>query len=120
MEELKENIYTKFFEFNSIDCYIKNKIFLKDLYEKFKDKKWESKEYNPIIHNCQDFATEIIKILEAIRINKKDKLRTNETYFLPNCIISALWDNEQLSLINTIGRIPFIGLYFYLLYKIFH
>ena len=119
MEELKENIISNFFEFISIDCDIKNKIFLKDLYEKFKDKKWESKKYDPINHNCQDFATEIIKILEAIRINLKDKLRINETYFLPNCIISALWDNEQLSLINTIGRIPFIGLYFDLLYKIF-
>ncbi len=31
---------------------------------------------------------------------------------LPNCIISALWDNEDLSVINTIGRIPIFGYIF--------
>ena len=31
---------------------------------------------------------------------------------LPNCIISALWDNEDLSFINTMGRIPIIGMGF--------
>ena len=29
---------------------------------------------------------------------------------LPNKIISALWDNEDWSVTNTIGRIPIIGL----------
>ena len=31
---------------------------------------------------------------------------------LPNCIISVLWDNEKLSIINIIGRIPIIGMGF--------
>ena len=35
---------------------------------------------------------------------------------MPNCIISALWDNEKLSVTNTIGRIPIIGV-FYVFYK---
>ena len=31
---------------------------------------------------------------------------------LPNCMIKALWDNEDLSAINTLGRVPVLGLAF--------
>ena len=54
-----------------------------------------------IYHNCQTFAAEIITILKAVRIHKKDKVRSIEEGMQPNCIISALWENEDLSIINT-------------------
>ena len=60
-----------------------------------------SKYYNVIYHNCQTFAAEIITILKAARIHKKDKVRSIEKGMLSNCIISALWENEDLSIINT-------------------
>ena len=68
-------------------------------------------------HNCQNFADEVIKILKAKRIHDIDKVRTKEKEKLPNCIISTLWDNEELSKINTLGRIPIFG-YFYDFYKV--
>jgi hypothetical protein len=102
--------------FNDIDCDINNKITLGELCDQFKGEKWEAQSYNVALHNCQSFAAKIIKILKAIRINENDKIRTIEKASLPNCIISALWDNEKLSFTNTMGRIPIIGLY----YDIFH
>ena len=98
--------------YHSIECNIKKRIQLKQLIEKFQDEDWEAKKYNVLFHNCQDFGAEIIKILKAIRKYDKDKIRTNEKMILPNCIISALWDNEDLSFINTMGRIPIIGMGF--------
>ena len=99
-------------DFNTINCNIKNKITLRNLCNYFKGKRWEANEYNVITHNCQKFAAEVIKILQAIRINDRDKIRRQEKRILPNCIISALWDNEDLSAINTIGRIPILELIF--------
>ena len=29
---------------------------------------------------------------------------------LPNYMIKALWDNEELSALNTLGRVPVLGL----------
>lgn len=99
-------------DFNTINCIIKNKITLRELCNKFKNKSWEANKYNVVTHNCQTFAAEIIKILKAIRINDRDKVRWTEKRMLPNCIISALWNNEDLSAINTIGRIPIFGYVF--------
>ena len=55
-------------------------------------------------------SAEIIRILKAVRIDERTKVRTIEKMILPNKIISALWDNEDWSVTNTIGRIPIIGL----------
>ena len=111
--------YEEFFEkarnketsklYHYIECDIDNKITLEDLCNKFKGKKWEAKNYNVLSHNCQHFAAKVIEILKAKRIHEIDKIRTNEKSILPNCIISTLWDNEELSKINTIGRIPIVG-----------
>jgi len=46
----------------------------------------------------------------------KDKVRMREKEILPNYIIKNLWENEKLSKINTIGRIPVIGLFYDLYY----
>ena len=103
--------------FECIDCDINNKITLNDLCNNFKEDNWDAKHYNVITHNCQHFAAQIIKVLKAIRKNEEYKIRSIEKFILPNCIISALWDNEKLSLTNTMGRIPIIGI-FYDLYKL--
>jgi hypothetical protein len=95
-----------------IECEVKNKITLKQLCDNFKGKEWESISYNILSHNCQHFVAKIIEILKAVRINEKDKIRSYEKLILPNCIISALWDNEKLSVTNTIGRIPIIGFFY--------
>ena len=99
-------------DYNYIECDINNKITLRDLCDHFKGKNWEAKDYSVATHNCQDFAAEIIKILKAVRIYDRDKIRAREKYILPNCIISTLWDNEKLSVINTLGRVPVFGLLF--------
>ena len=111
-KELDYEELPSYCEFKRVDCDVNNKIYLKELCEKFKGKNWETKDYNLLSHNCQDFATEIIKHLKATRINETDKIRMNEKDILPNCIINALWKNEKISAINTIGRIPVIGLVF--------
>ena len=111
-KELDYEELPSYCEFKRVDCDVNNKIYLKELCEKFKGKNWETKDYNLLSHNCQDFATEIIKHLKATRINETDKIRMNEKDLLPNCIINALWKNEKISAINTIGRIPVIGLVF--------
>ena len=106
-EDFKSNISESF---KSIDCDVENKITLEELCEHFKGEEWKTSNYKVTHHNCQTFATEIIKILKAKRINEEDKIRLNEKNILPNCIINNLWDNEELSLRNIIGRIPIIGL----------
>ena len=111
-KELDYEELPSYCEFKRVDCDVNNKIYLKELCKKFKGKNWETKDYNLLSHNCQDFATEIIKHLKATRINETDKIRMNEKDILPNCIINALWKNEKISAINTIGRIPVIGLVF--------
>jgi hypothetical protein len=113
--------YEEFFEkaqnkdssmyYSYIECDIDNKITLEDLCKEFEGEKWEAKNYNVVTHNCQNFADEVIKILKAKRIHDIDKVRTIEKEKLPNCIISTLWDNEKLSKINTLGRIPILGIF---------
>ena len=105
--------------FYRVECNIKNNICLKELINCFKNEKWEAKKYNVLTHNCQKFGAEIIKILNAIRKYEEDQLRTKEKIMLPGCIISALWDNEELSKVNTLGRIPIFG-FFHDLYQCFN
>ena len=45
-------------------------------------------------------------------LNIKTKIRVKEKMILPNCMINALWENEDLSIVNTLGRIPVFGLAF--------
>lgn len=97
--------------FHRVECDIKNKITLRELIDKFKNESWSAKKYNVLIHNSQIFGAEIVKILKAVRMHESDKIRTNEKLLLPNCIIKALWKNEDLSLTNTLGRIPIFGLF---------
>ena len=97
-------------DYDVIECEVKNKIKLSELCEYFKEKKWEASQYNVVSNNCQHFGAEVVKILKAIRIHDFDKVRSREKSLLPNCIISSLWDNEEWSAINTVGRIPVIGL----------
>ena len=99
-------------EVNIIKCNVKNQITLEELKNEFLGDNWQEKEYNLISHNCQDFGAEVVKFLKAERINEKDKIRMKEKYALPNCIINALTENEKISTINKIGRIPIVGLVF--------
>ena len=112
--ELKDpNIFQEISnDFLKVECDVKNKITLRELCNNFKNEKWLAKKYNVVTHNCQTFAAEVIKILKAIRINEHDKIRTNEKFLLPNCIIKELWHNEDLSLNNTLGRIPIFGFFY--------
>ena len=98
-------------DFKIFKCDVKNKITLEELNKEFLGEKWEAKKYNLSSHNCQDFAAEVVKILKAVRINEKDKIRINEKA-LPNCLINALTNNEESFTINTLGRIPVFGLLF--------
>ena len=99
-------------DFNYTECEIKNQMNLEELIAYCKGKKWEANNYNAFLHNCQDFAANVIKITKAVRIHNFDKIRSVEKLKLPGCIISQLWENEKLSTINTIGRIPIVGLLF--------
>ena len=99
-------------DFNVVKCDVKNKITLDELNKEFLGEKWEAKKYNLSSHNCQDFAAEVVKILKAVRMNEKDKIRINEKKALPNCLINALNNNEERSTINILGRIPVFGLFF--------
>lgn len=105
-------LFTKLGGFEFIECEIKNQMNLEELITYCKGEKWEANNYNFLLHNCQDFVAEIIKITKAIRIHNKDKIRSFEKLHLPGCIISQLWNNEKLSAINTVGRIPIVGLVF--------
>lgn len=98
--------------FKYVICDIKNKITLRELCNNLKNENWLAKKYNIVFNNCQTFASEIIKILKAIRMHEVDKIRINEKINLPSCLIWALWRNENLSLKNTLGRIPVFGLFY--------
>ena len=108
--EFRDKVFERVL-FQRVDCNIKNKITIKELIKNFEDEKWEAEKYNVLTHNCQTFAAEIIKILKAIRRDETDKYRCIEKGILPGCIISALWHNEDLSLTNTLGRIPIFGFF---------
>ena len=99
-----------------ISCNVKNQITLKNLINRIKSEKWLAKNYNLLNNNCQDFAAEIILILQAVRINEKNKIRLIEKSSLPNCLIKALTKNEGSNLHNIIGRIPVVGLFHDLIY----
>jgi len=113
-EDFKFDIFKKGIVngFYTVECNVNNKITLNELINNFKNEKWEAKSYNLLSHNCQNFGAEVIKILKAGRVNERDKIRTREKMILPNCIIKALWDNEESSAINTLGRVPVLGLAF--------
>ena len=70
----------------------------------------ESQNYCVLSNNCQEFAAEVIRVLKAVRTDERTKVRTVEKMILPNKLISSLWNNEDWSLSNTIGRIPIMGL----------
>lgn len=108
----RNSISKKLNQVNIIKCNVKKNMTLKQLINILSNEKWEANEYNVAKHNCQDFAAEVIKILKAVRINESDKIRLNEKYALPNCMIRALSNNEEISKINIVGRIPIFGLYF--------
>ena len=101
-----QSLFNNFFR---VECDIKNKMKVKELIEHFRNKKWEADKYFVLSHNCQKFGAEVVKILKAIRKYEEDKVRGVEKILLPSCIISALWHNEDLSLTNTLGRIPIFG-----------
>ena len=96
--------------FYTVECDVNNKITLNELINNFRSEQWEAKSYNLATHICQTFGAEVIKILKAVRKNDYDKIRTREKMILPNCMIKALWDNEELSTLNTLGRVPVLGL----------
>ena len=108
----RNSISKKLNQVNIIKCNVKKNMTLKQLINILSNEKWEANEYNVAKHNCQDFAAEVIKILKAVRINESDKIRLNEKYALPNCMIRSLSNNEEISKINILGRIPIFGLYF--------
>ena len=109
IDDLEKNHLLDITEFYNIDCEIQNKITLEELCECFKGEEWEAYNYNFSSNNCQKFAANVVKILKAVRKYEKDKIRMFEKMVLPNCVIGALWDNEELSLSNTLGRIPVVG-----------
>ena len=111
LDKISKDIYR-------IECDIKNKITLRELCNNFENENWSARKYNVVTHNSQTFAAEIIKILKAIRIHEADKIRANEKIILPNCLIKAFWNNEDLSLKNTLGRIPIFGLFHDLVYNL--
>ena len=100
--------------FYRFECDIKNKITIEELCNHFKNEKWLAKKNNVMLHNCQTFPAEVVKILKVIRIHMTDKVRKAEKFLLPNCIIEALWHNEDLSITNTLGRISVFG--FFMMY----
>lgn len=103
-----ENISNNFYR---VECDIKNKITLRELCNNFKSGNWSADNFEVATHNSQIFAAEIIKIFKAIRKHEYDKIRKNEKLALPNCLIKVLWNNEDLSVTNTLGRIPIFGLF---------
>ena len=116
-EEFEFTIFKKglYNRFDKIECNVKNKTTLGELIKYFEDSKWEAKKYNLLSHNCQTFGAEVLKFLKAVRANELDKIRSHEKLVLPNCMIKVLWDNEDLSITNTLGRVPVLGLGFDLL-----
>ena len=109
---LKEEAIFNSIYFYRVECDINNKIEIKELIENFKGERWGAKKYNVLLHNCQTFAAEVIKILKAVRKNEEHKIRMLEKSLLPGSIINALWHNEKLSIKNTLGRIPIFGFFY--------
>lgn len=107
IKKLSINIFNSF---HRVNCYVENKINLQNLINGLKGEKWIAEKYG-LFHNCQNFGAEIIEILKAQRKNEFYKVRTIEKTLLPSCIIRALWHNEKLSLVNTLGRIPIFGIF---------
>lgn len=103
-----DNISNNFYR---VECDIKNKKTLRELCNNFKSGNWSAENFEVATHNSQTFAAEIIKFLKAVRKHEYDKIRKNEKLALPNCLIKALWNNEDLSVTNTLGRIPIFGLF---------
>ena len=108
-QEMNEQLPHYMEEYFSIVCNIKEKMTLKELCNHLKNEKWKAKNYCVLLNNCQEFAAEIIRILKAVRIDERTKVITVEKMILPNKLIKALWDNEDWSVTNTIGRIPIIN-----------
>ena len=104
--------------FKSVECDIKNKITLGELYNYFKGDKWTAEKYVIGFHDCQNFASEVVYKLKAIRKYEHDQLRIREKKLLPDCVIRELKRNEELSALNIMGSIPIIGLIFDYGYKI--
>jgi len=108
--EMNQHIQDYMDDYYSIDCNIKEKMTLRELSNHLKDERWKAKNYCVLSNNCQEFAAEVIRVLKAVRTDENTKVRTVEKMILPNKLISSLWNNEDWSLANTIGRIPLIGL----------
>ena len=109
----------KFIEgLKSVECEIKNKVTLGELMDHFRVVDWTADKYILGFHDCQNFAAEVIRYLKAIRINEYDTLRIREKELLPNCVIKALKENENLNELNIVGSIPVIGFWFDIGYKI--
>lgn len=109
-KELNDNITEYIADYCHINCDIREKMTLRELFDHFNNKKWKAESYCVLSNNCQSFAAEVIRILKATRKYERTKIRLVEKMILPNTLISVLWNNEDLSLTNTIGRIPIIGL----------
>ena len=109
-----EDIQDYFNSFYRVECNIKNKITLGELWNHFKNEKFLAEKYNVMLHNCQTFTAEVVKILKAIRIHETDKVRVNEKFLLPNCIISALWHNEDYLFQLLWGEFRFLA--FFMMY----
>lgn len=108
-EELIFKNIKKFHEFYKKECDVKNKISLRELINNFNNQNWEASKYNLLSHNCQTFGAEVVSILKSVRINARDKIRTKEKMILPNCIIKALTENEDFSVVNTLGPVLALG-----------
>lgn len=94
-------------QFNTIDCEIDKGMFLREIYSYFNKKEFLNNIYDD--DNGQGLVAEIIKLLKATRKNEKDKVRMREKSILPNCIITAFWDNEELTFNKVMGRVPILG-----------
>ena len=109
-EEIERSLDNYIDEYYRMNCDINEKMTLKELFEHLKGENWEAKNYCALSNNCQYFESKVLKILKAVGKDERTKIRTIEKMILPNKLISTLWDNEDLSLTNTLGRIPIFGL----------
>jgi len=105
-EKIERSLDNYIDEYYRLNCDINEKMTLKELFEHLKGENWEAKNYCALSNNCQDFESKVLKILKAVGKDERTKIRTIEKMILPNKLISTLWDNEDLSLTNTLGRIP--------------
>ena len=72
----------------------------------------KAKKYKLALHNFQDFTSEVVKILKAVRIHNKDKIRTIEKKSLAKLLNKCPTNNEESSTINNLARILVFGLFF--------